>query len=183
MAGFFLRIFSEFSAPLYVIYRLKIYCFILCQNCFCQAQNIDESGIWRVGISQEFQKFNQFSNARIQFERNNNVFAANLGLSAQKASQQIFAPSVAIDYAHLWKIHRIFLGPVGVLSVDSHVFGTRFLYLHSSIGYRFALGNHSQFFQETTMGPTTESFTYMNHKNQHFTWNYHIKFGFQYALR
>lgn len=183
LAGFFLRLFSEFSTPLYVIQRLIICCFILCQNWFCQAQNSGDSVVWRVGLTQEFQKFNQFSSARFQVEKNKNIFAINLGFSPQKASQQIFAPSFTIDYARLWEIHRVFIGPVVMFSVDSHVFGTRFLYLHSSLGYRLAVGEQWQFFQEVTIGPTMESFSYFGQKNQQFTWNYHIKLGLQYALR
>jgi hypothetical protein len=166
-----------------VIFRLLICCIFLCQNWFCQAQNTDDSVVWRVGLTQEFQKFNQFSSARFEFEKNKNLFAINLGISAQKASQQLFAPAVSMDYAHLWKINHIFLGPVICFSIDTHVFGTRFLYLHSSMGYRFAVGKQVQFFQETSIGPTSESFTYMDEKNQQFTWNYHVKLGLQYALR
>jgi glutamine amidotransferase-like uncharacterized protein len=146
-------------------------------------QNQESVGILRIGLTQEFQKFNQFTNARIEFERNKNLFAVNLGISAQKASQQLFAPAVSMDYAHLWKMNGIFLGPVICFSIDKHVFGTRFLYLHSSIGYRFAVGKHVQFFQETSAGPTTESFTNKDQKNQQFTWNYHVKFGVQYVIR
>jgi hypothetical protein len=166
-----------------VIHRLIIYCFILCQHWLCSAQNQVVSGVWRIGITQEFQKFNPFTRARIQVDRNENLFALNLGLSMQKASQQILAPSLAIDYPHLWKIQRIFLGPVMDFSMDSYVFGTRFLYLHASIGYRFTFGTKWQFFQEATVGPTTESSTYLDQKNQQITWNYHIKLGLQYALR
>ena len=183
LAGFFLRLFSEFSAPLYVIHRLIFCCFILCQHGFCLAQNHVASRVWRIGLTQEVQKFTPFTRARLQFERNKNFFAVNLGLSSQKASQQIFAPSLAIDYAHLWKIHRVFLGPVMDVSMDSYVFGTRFLYLHSSLGYRLAVGEKWQFFQEATLGPTMESFSNLNQKNQQFTWNYHVKLGLQYALR
>jgi hypothetical protein len=183
LAGFFLHLFSEFSAPLYVIHRLIICFIILCQHWLCSAQNQVVSGVWRIGLTQEFQKFNPFTRARIQVDRNENIFALNLGLSIQKASQQILAPSLAIDYAHLWKIQRISLGPVIDFSMDSYVFGARFLYLHSSVGYRFAFGTKWQFFQEATVGPTTESFTYLDQKNEQFTWNYHIKLGLQYALR
>jgi hypothetical protein len=183
LAGFFLHLFSEFSAPLYVIHRLIICCIFLCQNWFCQAQNSDDSVVWRVGLTQAFQKFNQFSSARIQVEKNKNIFAINLGFSAQKASQQLFAPSFSVDYAQFWKMKRIFLGPVICLSVDTHVLGTRFLYLHSSTGYRIAVGEKWQFFQEATIGPSMESFTYFNQKNQQFTWNYHVKLGLQYAIR
>ena len=183
MAGFFLCLFSEFSAPLYVIHRLIIYCFILSQHWLCSAQNQVAPCIWRIGLTQEVQKFNQFSNVRIQWEKNKNIFSFHLGLSAQKATQQLFAPSLSVDYAQLWKIKRIFLGPVLCLSGDTHVFGTRFLYLHSSVGYRFAIGDTWQFFQEATIGPTMESFTYFSQTNQQFTWNYHVKLGLQYALR
>ncbi len=183
LAGFFLRLFSEFSAPLYVIHRLIICCFILCQHWFCSAQNQVASSVWRIGLTQEVQKFNPFTRARIQVDRNKNLFAVNLGLSVQKASQQIFASTFAIDYAHLWEIHRVSLGPVMDISIDSYVFGTRFLYLHSSVGYRLAFGEQWQFFQEATIGPTMESFSYLNQKNQQFTWNFHIKLGLQYALR
>jgi hypothetical protein len=183
LAGFFLRLFSEFSAPLYVIYRLIICYFIFCQHWLCLAQNQVVTGVWRIGLTQEFQKFNPYSRARIQVERNKNLFAMNLGLSVQKASQQIFASSFAIDYAHMWKIQRVFLGPVMDISMDSYVFGTRFLYLHSSVGYRLALGEQWQFFQEATIGPTVESFSYLDQKNEYITWNYHIKLGLQYALR
>jgi len=183
LAGFFLHLFPEFSATLYVIHRLIFCCFILCQHWLCSAQNQVVSGVWRIGLAQEVQKFNQFSSARLQFEKNKNLFAVNLGFSPQKASQQIFAPSFTIDYARLWEIHRVFIGPVVMFSVDSHVFGTRFLYLHSSIGYRFAFGAKWQLFQESTVGPTKETFTYLAQKNQQFTWNYHIKLGLQYALR
>ena len=176
-------LFSEFSAPLYVIHRLIICCFILCQHWLCLAQNQVESGVRRIGLAQEFQKFTPFTRARLQCERNKSFFAVNLGFSIQKASQQLFAPSVAIDYAHLWKIKRIYLGPVVDFSMDSHVFGTRFLYLHSSVGYRLAVGEKIQFFQEVTIGPTIESFSYLSQKNQQFTWNYHVKLGLQYALR
>lgn len=178
-----MRLFSENSAPLYVIHRLIICCFIFCQHWFCSAQNQVVSRVWRIGLTQEVQKFNPFTHARLQFERNKNIFALNLGLSIQKASQQIFAPSLAMDYAHLWKIHGISLGPIMDVSMDSHVFGTRFLYLHSSLGYRLAVGEQWQFFQEATLGPTMESFSYLNQKNQQFTWNYHLKLGLQYALR
>lgn len=178
-----MHLFSEFSASLYVIHRLIICCFILCQHWLCSAQNQVESCVWHIGLTQEVQKFTPFTRARLQFERNKNFFAVNLGLSTQKVSQQIFAPSLAIDYAHLWKIHPVFLGPVVDFSMDSHVFGTRFLYLHSSLGYRLAVGEKWQFFQEATLGPTMESFSYLNQKNQQFTWNYHLKLGLQYGLR
>jgi hypothetical protein len=183
LAGFFLRLFSEFSAPLYVINRLKICCFILCHYWFCLAQNQVAPNVWRIGLAQEFQKFTPFTRVRLQWERDKNFYAVNLGLSVQKASQQIFAPSLTIDYARLWKIQGISLGPVVDFSMDSHVFGTRFLYLHSSLGYRLTVGEQWQFFQEATIGPTMESFTYLGQKNQQFTWNYHIKLGLQYALR
>ena len=178
-----MHLFSEFSAPLYVIHRLIICCFILCQHWLCSAQNEVAYSVWRIGLAQEVQKFNPLTRARIQVDRNENMFAVNLGLSAQKASQQIFAPSLAIDYARLWKIQRVFLGPVVDFSMDSYVFGTRFLYLHSSLGYRLAVGEKWQFFQEATLGPTMESFTYLSQKNQQFTWNYHVQLGLQYALR
>ena len=183
LAGFFLCFSSEFSAPLYVIKRLIICCFILCQFWFCLAQNQVDARVWRIGITQEFQKFTSFTHARIQCERNKNYYAVNLGLSTQKASQQIFAPSMTLDYAHLWKINRISLGPVVDFSMDTYVFGTRFLYLHSSLGYRLTIGEQWQFFQEARLGPTMESFNYMDQKNQQFTWNYHLKLGLQYALR
>lgn len=166
-----------------MIFRLLICCIFLCQTWFCQAQNSDDSVVWRVGLTQEFQKFNQFSSARFQVEKNKNIFAINLGFSAQKVSQQLFAPTVSFDFGKLWKINRIFLGPVICLSIDTHVFGTRFLYLHSSMGYRFAVGKQVQFFQETSAGPTSESFTHMDQKNQQFAWNYHVKFGVQYVIR
>lgn len=178
-----MRLFSEFSAPLYVIHRLIICYFILCQHWLCSAQNQVVSSVWRIGLTQEFQKFNPFTRARIQVDRNENLFAVNLGLSILKASQQILAPSLAIDYARLWKIHRVSLGPVVDLSIDSYVFGTRFLYFHSSFGYRLAVGEQWQFFQEATIGPTMESFTYSDQKNEQFTWNYHVKLGLQYVLR
>ena len=178
-----MHLFSEFSAPLYVIHRLIFCCFILCQYWLCSAQNQVAPGVWHIGLTQEVQKFTPFTRARIQFERNKNFFALNLGLSAQKASQQIFAPSLAMDYARLWKIQGISLGPVVDFSLDSHVFGTRFLYLHSSLGYRLAVGQQWQFFQEATLGPTMETFSYLDQKNQQFTWNYHLKLGLQYALR
>jgi hypothetical protein len=111
------------------------------------------------------------------------MFAANIGLSPQKVTQNIFALGLSIDYAKLWKIHRVFIGPVIVFSADTYVFGTRFTYLHASGGYRFAFGCKWQFYQETSFGPTTESFTYLDQMNQHFTWNYHVKLGLQYALR
>lgn len=183
LAGFFLHLFPEFSASLYVIHRLIICCFILCQHGLCSAQNQVAPGVWYIGLTQEVQKFTPFTRARLQCERNKNFFAVNLGLSTQKVSQQIFAPSLAIDYAHLWKIHGISLGPVMDVSMDSHLFGTRFLYLHSSLGYRLAVGEKWQFFQEATLGPTMESFSNLNQKNQQFTWNYHVKLGLQYALR
>lgn len=176
-------LFSEFSAPLYVIHRLIICCFILSQHWLCSAQSQVAYRVWRIGLTQEFQKFTPLTRARLQFERNKNVFAVNLGLSTQKASQQIFAPSLAMDYAHLWKIQRVSLGPVVDFSMDSYVFGTRFLYLHSSLGYRLVIGEQVQFFQEAMLGPTMESFTYLGQKNQQFTWNYHLKLGLQYALR
>ncbi|MEN9988023.1 MAG: hypothetical protein RLZZ585_1062 [Bacteroidota bacterium] len=182
LAGFFLCLFSEFSAPLYVIHRAIICYFILCQHWLCSAQNQVASFVWRIGLTQEIQKFNSFTHARIQCERNKNLFAVNLGLSIPKVSQQIFAPSLAIDYAHLWEIERISLGPVLGFSVDTHVFGTRFAYVHASAGYRFVIGERCQFFQESTFGPTSESFTYLDQKNQQFTWNYHFKLGLQYAL-
>lgn len=166
-----------------MIKRLIICCFILCSYCFCQAQNQGLTAIWRVGLTQGFQKFNQFSIARIQCNKNNNLFAVNLGFSPQKATQHIFAPTASLDYACLWKLQAFLLGPVIAFSADSHVFGTRFIYLHGSVGYRFVLGQQWQFFQETTFGPTTETFTYLDQKNQQFTWNYHIRFGLQYALR
>ncbi len=166
-----------------MINRLIISFFFLCNFCFCQAQNTVESGFWSVGLIQEFQKFDQFLNTRIQFEQNKNLFAVNLGFSPQKTTQYIFAPTVSIDYARLWKFHRVSVGPVIVFSADTHVFGTRFSYLHASLGYRFVLGNQWQFFQETSFGPTTETFTYLDQKNQQFTWNYHFKLGVQYALR
>lgn len=143
-----MHLFSEFSASLYVIHRLIICCFILCQHWLCSAQNQVESCVWHIGLTQEVQKFTPFTRARLQFERNKNFFAVNLGLSTQKVSQQIFAPSLAIDYAHLWKIHPVFLGPVVDFSMDSHVFGTRFLYLHSSLGYRLAVGENGNFFKK-----------------------------------
>ena len=166
-----------------MIHRLIICCFILCQHGLCSAQNQVESCVWHIGLTQEVQKFTPFTRARLQCERNKNFFALNLGLSIQKASQQIFAPSLAMDYAHLWKIHGISLGPVMDVSMDSHVFGTRFLYFHSSLGYRLIVGVKWQFFQEATLGPTMETFSYLNQKNQQFTWNYHLKLGLQYALR
>jgi hypothetical protein len=166
-----------------VISRLIICSLFLCQPWFCQAQNQVDALAWRVGITQEFQKFNQFTSARIQVEKNKNIFAVNLGFSAQKASQQLFAPSVSIDYAKLYRIKRMFLGPVICFSVDTHVFGTRFLYLHTAVGYRITFGDQWQCFQETSMGPSSESFVYLDQKNQQFTWNYHVKLGIQYALR
>lgn len=166
-----------------MIIRLSLVFFIIYLPWFCPAQNQHASGVFRIGLTQELQKFNQFSSARVQFEKNKNLFAVNLGFSPQKASQQMFAPSFTIDYAYLWEIHCGFLGPVVMFSVDSYVFGTRFLYLHSSIGYRFAFGAKWQLFQESTVGPTKETFTYLAQKNQQFTWNYHIKLGLQYALR
>jgi hypothetical protein len=182
LAGFFLHLFSEFSAPLYVIHRAIICCFILCQHWLCSAQNQVASCIWRIGLTQEVQKFTPLTRARLECERNKNFFAVNLGLSVQKASQQIFAPSLVIDFAHLWKIERISLGPALDFSMDSHVFGSRFLYLHSSVGYRLLVGEQWQFFHEATLGPTMEIFTYLEQKNQQFTWNYHLKIGLQYAL-
>lgn len=111
------------------------------------------------------------------------MLAVNIGLSPQKVTQKIFAPGFSIDYAKLWKIHRVFVGPIIVVSADTHIFGTRFTYLHASGGYRLIFGNQWQFFQETSYGPTMEKFTYLDQKNQHFTWNYHLKLGLQYALR
>lgn len=166
-----------------MINRLIICCFFLCPFCSCQAQNSLESGFWSVGLIQEFHKFNQFSCARVQFEQNKNQFAINLGFSPQKATQHIFGSTASVDYARLWNIQRVFFGPVIVFSADTHVFGTRFSYLHSSLGYRFVIGKQWQFFQEGTVGPTRESFTYQNQLNKHFTWNYHFKIGVQYALR
>ena len=166
-----------------MICRLLICSLFLCQHWFCLAQNQEDSIFWKVGIVQEFQKFNQFSCARIQFQHDKNAFAVNLGFSTQKSSQQLFAPSLSIDYAKLWTINRVFLGPVICMSMDTHFFGTRFLYLHSSTGYRFAIGEKWQFFQETTIGPTRESFTYLDQKHQQYTWNYHVKLGLHYALR
>jgi hypothetical protein len=150
---------------------------------FFLAQNQESTFLWRIGLSQEFQKFNQFSCARVQFEQNKNLFAVNLGFSPQKASQHIFAPTASVDYARLWVINRVFFGPLIVFSADTHVFGTRFLYLHSSAGYRFVFGSQWQFYQELTMGPTLESFTYQNQQNKHVAWNYHFKLGVHYALR
>jgi hypothetical protein len=183
LAGFFFCIyFPNFQHLCKVICRLIICCLFLSQLWFCSAQNQVASSVWRIGFTQEVQKFNQFSNVRIQWEKNKNIFSFHLGLSAQKATQQLFAPSLSVDYAQLWKIKRIFLGPVMCLSGDTHVFGTRFLYLHSSVGYRFAIGDTWQFFQEATIGPTMESFTYFSQTYQQFTWNYHLKIGLQYAL-
>jgi hypothetical protein len=163
--------------------RRLICCFFLFQLLFCQAQEHSFSDVWRVGFTQEFQKFDQFSSIRIQGERNKNMLAVNIGLSPQKVTQNIFAPGFSIDYAKLWKIQHVFIGPVIVVSADTHVFGTRFTYLHASGGYRFVFGKQWQFFQETSFGPTTETFTYLNQKMQHFTWNYHVNLGLQYALR
>jgi hypothetical protein len=184
LAGFFFAfLFPIFQHLCVVMNRLLFCCFILCQLFFCQAQNQGLAAIWSVGINQEFQKFNQFSCARVQFTQNNNQFALNIGISPQKATQHIFAPSASIDYARLWKIHGVCVGPAIVFSLDSHVFGTRFMYLHASMGYRFVSGKKWQIFQESTFGPTEETFTYLDQKNQHFTWNYHVKLGLQYALR
>lgn len=166
-----------------VIRRLVICGFFLVQFCFCPAQNTVESGFWSVGLTQEFQILNQFSCVRVQFNQNKNRLAVNLGFSPQKATQHIFAPTTSIDYARLWTIHHVSLGPVIVFSADTHVFGTRFTYLHGSVGYRFVLGKQLKFFQEGSFGPTTETFTYLDQKNQQFTWNLHIKFGVHYALR
>jgi len=163
--------------------RRLICFFFLCQLLFCQAQEHSFSDVWRIGFTLEFQKFDQFSSIRIQCERNKNLFAFNIGLSPQKVTQNIFTPALTIDYAKLWEIHRVFVGPVIVFSADTHVFGTRFTYLHASLGYRFVSGKQWQFFQETSFGPTTETFTYLDQKNQQFTWNYHVKLGLQYALR
>lgn len=156
---------------------------MLSQHWLCSAQSQVSSSVWRIGLTQEFQKFTPLTRARLQFERDKNFFAVSLGLSTQKASQHIFAPSIEMDYAHLWKITHVSLGPVADFSLDSYVFGARFLYLHSSLGYRFVIGEQVQFFQESTLGPTMESFTYLGQKNQQFTWNYHLKLGLQYALR
>ena len=166
-----------------MINRPIISFFFLCQSCFFQAQNTVESGFWSVGLIQEFHKFNQFSCARVQFEKNKNSFAINLGFSPQKATQHIFGSTTSVDYARLWKFHRVSFGPACVFSIDTYVFGTRFSYLHSSVGYRFVIGKKWQFFQEGSVGPTMESFTYQNQLNKHFTWNCHFKFGVQYALR
>ncbi len=163
--------------------RLLICCFLLCPYFFCQAQNQHPTVVWRVGFTQEFQKFDQFSSISFQGEQNKNIFAVNLGLSPQKVVQNIFTPALTIDYAKLWEIHRVFVGPVIVFSADTHVFGTRFTYLHASVGYRFVSGKQWQFFQETSYGPTTETFIYLDQKNQQFTWNYHVKLGLQYAFR
>lgn len=166
-----------------MIHRLLTLLLFQFYTVFLQAQKEESTFVWRIGLTQEFQKFNQFSCARLQCEKNKNLFALNLGFSPQKATQHIFAPIASIDYARFWTIRRIHLGPVLVLSADSHVFGTRFLYLHSSFGYRFAIGTQWQFYQELTLGPTLESFTYQNQVNKHFTWNYHLKLGVNYALR
>jgi len=166
-----------------VNFRLFVCCLFLYQCCFCQLQNQESTGILRIGLTQEFQKFNQFSCAWVQLTQNKKQFAFNIGISPQKASQHIFAPSASLDYARLWEIHGVFVGPVIVFSGDTHVFGTRFMYLHASGGYRFVSGKKWQFFQETSFGPTAETFTYLDQKNQHFTWNYHFKIGVNHALR
>lgn len=158
-------------------------CFILCLQGFCHGQDQEPTAVWRVGLTQEFQKFNQFSSVRVQLEKNKKIFAVNLGISPQKAVQNIFAPALSLDFAQLYKIRNVFLCPVIQFSTESYVFGTRFTYLNASLGYRFAIGEQWQFFQETTFGPTTETFTYLDQKNQQFTWNYHVKLGLQYALR
>ena len=163
--------------------RLFFFCFLLFQYLRCLSQEQVESGAWRIGFSQEFQKFNQFSALRVQWNEKQHQFGFQLGMSAQKASQQLFAPCMSIDYAAPWKVKKCLLGPVLVLSTDTYFFGTRFNYMHASIGYRFLTGNKWQFFQETSVGPSLESFTYFNQKNRQFTWNYHLKLGLQYALR
>lgn len=163
--------------------RLFIFCFLLFQQGLCTAQQQVESSEWRIGLTQEFQKFNQFSALRVQWNAKQHQFGLQFGLSVQKAGQQLFAPSMSIDYATPWKVKRCLLGPVVVLSADTYFFGTRFNYLHASIGYRFLAGRKWQFFQETSVGPSQESFTYFDQKNRQFTWNYHIKLGLQYALR
>lgn len=184
LAGFFFAfIFQIFQHLCVVMNRLLICCFLLCSCFFCQAQNKYSKSVCRIGFTQEFQKFDQFSSIRIQAEQNKNMFAVNLGLSPQKVAQHIFAPALSLDYTKLLEIQRVFVGPVIVFSADTHVFGTRFTYLHASLGYRFVSGKQWQFFQETSFGPTTETFTYLDQKNQQFTWNYHVKLGLQYALR
>lgn len=181
-AGFFFAVISEFSAPLYVIRQLFVFYIIFFQHLLCLAQNQEVSGVWQIGLTQEFQKFNQFSALRVQRNAKQFQFGFQLGLSVQKASQQLFAPSLTFDYARPWKIKQFLLGPVLVLSTDTYFFGSRFNYLHASIGYRFLAGKKWQFFQESSLGPSQESFTYFDQKYRQFTWNYHIKFGFQYAL-
>jgi hypothetical protein len=180
---FFCFYFRNFQHLCKVIYRLLTLFLLQFYTVFLQAQNQELTFLWRIGLTQEFQKFNQFSCARLQVEKNKNLFAVNLGFSPQKATQHIFAPTASIDYARLWIIKRVSVGPVLVFSADSHVFGTRFLYLHSSLGYRFAIGSQWQLHQELTLGPTRESFSYQNQLNKHVTWNYHFKLGVQYAFR
>ena len=184
LAGFFFcAYFLNFQHLCMVMNRLIICSFILCQHCFCDGQNQNPTAVWRVGLTHEFQKFNQLSSVRIQLENNKKMFAVNLGFSPQKAVQNIFAPALTLDFARLVKIHHVFLGPVMQFSIETYVFGTRFTYLNASVGYRFALGEQWQIFQETTFGPTRETFTYLDKKNLQFTWNYHVKLGLQYALR
>jgi len=146
------------------------------------AQNKVEHPIWRLGVVQSFQKFDPFTSVQIQYDWKRQQLSCSMGFSAQKASQHIFHPALSVAYSRYWNKKSWNIGPLLNAGIDSYVFGTRWLYLHASFGYRLSYGEKWRVFQESSFGPTTESFTYQETKNRSFTWNYQLKIGIQYAL-
>jgi hypothetical protein len=135
-----------------------------------------------VGLSYEIQKFDPFLSLRAQ-RGTTNPMAIYLGFSPVKASQQVFHPSLGLDYAHMWDWRKFHVGPVVQLSSNSYVFGTRFWYVHAGAGYRFLIGQKIQFMHQFCWGPSLESFTNQLGNSRQFTWNYSVKFGLQYVIR
>ncbi len=141
-------------------------------------------GTWNIGLTYDLQKFNQFSSMRFQYNSSkNNQVALSIGFSPQKARQTVFASSLMVDYSKQFPLKKLGLGPLVHVGMDAYVFGTRFNYLHASMGYRFCMGTAFQFIQELRFGPTLETFEYLSQAHRNLTWNYHFKLGLQYAIR
>lgn len=175
--------FSQLCAYLYIMSRIPFFFLLFSLVSNLVAQKDSTSGSLRMGLTYDFHKFNQFVSVQGRWVNQKIQFGCSMGISPQKASQGIAAGTIQFDYSWQVPIKSSTIGPVITCAMDSYVFGTRFTYVHSAVGYRFTWGKSVRFFQESTLGPTVESYDYMHMTHRHLTFNYHLKFGLLYALR